>query len=338
MIDLSLPYITAELNGTGGEIKQTPEHFIVEEIPLYKPIGKGVHLYINITKRNLTTRDVQRKLAKLFNVSIKNIGYAGLKDKFSVATQTFSILVNNKDSVNEIISNIRDFKVNWYKFHTNKLRIGHLLGNKFIVTITNLKDPENALKNAKKIISKLKQIGLPNFYGEQRVNEKNVEQGLAIIKGVLKIKNKWLKKYLISCYQGYLCNRYLVKRIETGNFTRLLKGDIAKKYDTGGMFVVNDVEKEQKRYENHEISFTCPVYGIKMWYAEDKSKELEDQVINESDISMTDLKKQKIKGTRRLGRILIPDLDARLNNNDIIVSFSLPKGAFATIVLREIMK
>ena len=61
-INLDLPYMTKDLPGVGGRLRLTPGHFIVEEIPLYEPNGEGAHLYINITKEGLTTKEIQEKL------------------------------------------------------------------------------------------------------------------------------------------------------------------------------------------------------------------------------------------------------------------------------------
>ncbi len=125
---------------------------------------------------------------------------------------------------------------------------------------------------------------------------------------------------------------------ESGLFDKLLKGDIAKKYDTGGLFEVEDEVKEQKRYDNHEISFTAPIYGYKMWEAAADSGELEQKILSEQGMSLEKLRLAKIKGTRRLGRLLIKDLLIESKPEGLLLTFSLPKGAFATNVLREIMK
>lgn len=68
---------------------------MVEEIPLYDPIGRGQHLYVNLTKKDLTTREVQKVLASTFGLHHSKIGFAGMKDKYAQATQTFSIPVEN---------------------------------------------------------------------------------------------------------------------------------------------------------------------------------------------------------------------------------------------------
>jgi tRNA pseudouridine13 synthase len=345
-INLDLPYITEDLPGVGGELRSTFRHFIVEEIPLYEPNGKGSHLYINITKEGFTTKEIQQKLAILFNCPNSSIGYAGLKDKHARTTQTFSVLLGDvdDDSINDATNHIRrhlPVTINWVKLHRNKLKPGHLLGNHFTIKITNTNlNSAKSLDYAKDIAEKLQKNGVPNFFGPQRFgfDGENIQKGIKVIQGKILDIDPWLRRFLISSYQGYLCNRYLAHRLESNNYYRIIRGDIAKRYSTGGMFEVKDPQKEQLRYENHEISFTSPIYGSKMWEATGPAGKLEDEILNETGITIQQFANLKIKGTRRLGRLLITDLNVNLENQDLLIEFFLPKGAFATTVLREFMK
>lgn len=340
-----LPYITKDIKGISGTIREKPEYFMVEELPAYEPEGKGEHLYINFTKKELSTPEFQKQLAFIFNLNQNDIGVAGLKDKHAITTQTASICFEGKDKSEEAIKEVTDkiekeinVKVNWYKFHTNKLKPGHLRGNKFTITITNLNNIEEAFEKANNIASILKQTGIPNFYGEQRfgMNGDNAEKGLAILKGELKVRDRFEKKFLLSSFQSQLCNKYLIKRIEM-NFSKLIKGDICKKHDTGGLFVVEDLEKEQTRYNNKEISFTAPMFGEKLWFSEGESGEIEKSIIQETGLTEEQIKRLGT-GTRRLGRLLVDDLQVEKTNEGIKLSFTLLKGSFATIVLREFCK
>lgn len=349
ILDFSAPYITPELPGIGGQLRATTDHFVVEELPLYEALGEGQHLYINLTKEGMTTRDVAAKLARLFNVSEKQVGFAGMKDKHARTTQTFSINVGHvpPQFVADTPARVEDnlpVTVHWAKLHNNKLKVGHLIGNRFTITVTDLDLPgTDALAQAQTIAQRLRTSGLPNYYGPQRLGIKgdNVRRGLAILQGKRYIKDRWLRRLMISSYQSYLCNRYLAHRVETGNFDRILTGDVAKKYETGGMFQVEDGEVEQPRYAAHEITFTAPLYGPKMWDAIGPAGKLEQDVWETAQVNLEHFVKSRINGTRRVGRILVPDLSIQLVDGDesqLIVSFSLLKGAFATTVLGEIMK
>ena len=187
-LDLALPYLTADLEGIGGRIRARPEDFMVEEVALYEPSGYGSHLYVDITKRNRTTRDVQLRLADLFGLRPRNIGTAGLKDKNAVTTQTFSILFEKKgvrpDDASTLIEDSLNVNVNWARFHGNKLRAGHLIGNRFKITITDTRmPPGKAAERSRRIAQTIHLKGLPNYYGEQRIGRdgEKVRDGWAIL-------------------------------------------------------------------------------------------------------------------------------------------------------------
>ena len=152
------------------------------------------------------------------------------------------------------------------------------MGNRFTITVTGLALPAaEAQERAAAIVECIRIVRPPNFFGPQRLGADghNVRQGLAVLRGELESADRWLRRFLISAFQSYLCNRYLARRVEMDAFEQLLAGDVAKKYATGGMFDVADVEAEQQRYAAKEISFTAPMYGVKMWAAQHAAGELE---------------------------------------------------------------
>jgi tRNA pseudouridine13 synthase len=163
---------------------------------------------------------------------------------------------------------------------------------------------------------------------------------MAMLLGERTKSARWLRRLLATAYQSYLCNRYLARRVEMGAFSHLLTGDVAKKHATGGMFTVTDASLEQPRYEAQEISFTAPMYGSNMWAATDESAQLEAEILAESPVTLEHFGAFGVEGTRRLGRLLLPDCTVSANEElqGVTMAFSLPKGAFATTILREVMK
>jgi tRNA pseudouridine13 synthase len=287
---------------------------------------------------------VQLQLAELFNLRPRNIGTAGLKDKYAVTTQTFSILFEKNDvrpeDATALIEGSLNVEVNWAKFHDNKLRAGHLIGNRFKIMITDTRlPPSQAAERSRRIAEMIHLKGLPNYYGEQRIGRdgEKVREGWAILQGRKTFKDRWLSKLLVSVYKSYLCNRYLAERMRRGLFDRLLLGDIAKKHETGGIFWVNDPITEQPRYEAQEISFTAPIYGYKMSQPLGEAATLEAEILEESETSMETFRRMKVTGTRRFGR-LTPRIEVTEAPRGIKLSFMLHKGGFATTLLREFMK
>jgi tRNA pseudouridine13 synthase len=339
-LEHALPYITPELPGVGGQLKAEPAHFVVEELPLYEAGGSGAHLYVSLTREGWTTKQMADALADLFGVSRRDVGFAGLKDRNARCTQTFSL----PGLVPEDAARIEPalpFQVNWARQHSNKLKVGHLLGNRFGITVTGLAvSPEEAFSRSQAIATAIAQRGVPNFFGPQRFGWEggNVAKGRAALLGQGPRRDPWLAKLLVSAYQSHLFNRYLAGRIEAGLFGQVIEGDVCKKADTGGMFDVQDPAAEQPRYDRGEITFTGPIYGKKMWAAKGQAAMLEAGVLAEAGLSNEDLSRARVDGTRRPARLWLPAIDLAADAQELQLAFVLPKGAYATVVLREFIK
>ncbi len=157
-------FLTAQLPGTGGTIRQQPEDFQVDEIPLYEPCGEGDHLYVSVEKCGLTTYDLLRELAKALNCKERDIGYAGLKDARAITRQTVSVPLRKPEDVKGL--QIPGVTIISACLHRNKLRPGHLAGNRFRIRIHQ---PEaGGLARAEKILGVLADVGVPNRFGKQR--------------------------------------------------------------------------------------------------------------------------------------------------------------------------
>ncbi len=137
------PYVSVGLGGIGGVLKHSPDDFAVEEIPAYLAEGEGEHLMVCLTKRGITTREVQKELAKVYGVSDRDVGYAGLKDKHTLATQYFSVWLKNQHDSERVYALQERLPV-WVHStgrHRNKMKPGHLRGNTFSVKISGLAFP-----------------------------------------------------------------------------------------------------------------------------------------------------------------------------------------------------
>lgn len=157
-------YLTRHLPGIGGRIKVTPADFRVEELPLYEPCGHGQHTYLKIEKEGLSTFQAIRLIARALGIDVREIGYAGLKDAQAVTVQTISVGdVPVERAARLKIDGIRVLEVSR---HTNKLKVGHLRGNRFEIRIREVTPA--ALPAAQAIVDVLSRRGVPNFFGEQR--------------------------------------------------------------------------------------------------------------------------------------------------------------------------
>lgn len=158
------PYLTADLPGIGGTLKTVPEDFIVEEIPLYPPAGTGQHVFATIEKRGLSTYAAMRKIAQALGVTPKDVGCAGLKDAHAITRQTISINLTSPEAVSAL--EIPNIKILSAARHHNKLKTGHLSGNRFVIRARHVEPA--AVGVAQKIVTRLTEAGVPNFFGDQR--------------------------------------------------------------------------------------------------------------------------------------------------------------------------
>jgi len=336
MAPASLPFVTADLPGTGGTIKAEPDHFVVEEVPLYPPAGHGEHLFVALTRSGRTTREVVAELAAYLQVRPDDIGYAGLKDRQARVTQVFSLPRVRMEQI-EAAARALALELHWATPHPTKLRPGHLLGNRFTITVMAPEAPERAAP----ILEALQQRGLPNFFGAQRFGRDgdNAERGLAILTGRCRAPGeKWLTRLFISAYQAQLFNAYLTLRLQRGLFDRLLPGDLAKKTDTGGMFIVADAEAEQPRFARGEITFTGPIFGYDMWAPTEAAAALEAEILATTPVRSADWRRWRAAGNRRPGRLFLRPVELTCHPDRFILRFFLPKGAYATVLLREVLK
>lgn len=336
-----LPVLTADVAPVRGVVKQTPDDFRVEEIPAYPPAGQGGHLFVTFEKTGLTTREAVRRIADALGVNERAAGFAGMKDRQAVTVQTASF--EGADVERARALSLDGIRVLAAEAHTNKLRTGHLRGNRFRIRVRTEGDPELAAREMGRALARLVREGVPNYFGEQRFgiegrNEHEARRWL--VEGGRAPRDPWKRKMLLSALQGLLFNRVLAMRVEAGTFARALEGDLCKLHATGGEFLVEDVAREQARVDAMEISPTGPMFGAEMRWPGGAVAALERSVMDDAGLRAETLVAVKAAGAgaRRLLRVPLQDARLLAEADGVVLSLSLPKGAYATVVLRELMK
>jgi tRNA pseudouridine13 synthase len=337
-----------------ARIKDAPPDFVVEEIPAYEPQGSGDHLYVRLTKTNLTTDEVVRALAAGAGVQARDVGVAGLKDKVAVTTQTVSLPApRGADATWDarvLGLSIPGVVVHEAKRHGNKLRTGHLSGNRFTIVLRGIADAEVDVVVA--ALERAGREGLPNAFGSQRFgrDRDNAAQARAWLTGKGQgPRDPRKKRFLWSALQSELFNAVLDRRVADGTWRTPLQGDILKKTDSGGLFSCTDEAEDQARALRGLVSPTGPMFGAKMREATGRPGELERAIFDEYLGASFDLERTKAygEGTRRalclgIEGMTVERLVKRDSEKDesfgeqgaaLSVSFVLPKGAYATSVL-----
>ncbi len=342
MTEVGLPFLTADVPGIGGTIRTLPEDFRVDEQPLYLPCGEGEHLYLRVSKRGLTTHQMVARFASTLGIKARCIGVAGLKDANAVTTQMVSVQGVAPDAIARLRPDDRILSVELLGRHRNRLRTGHHRGNAFRLVVRGVHP--GAATRVPAVLELLSRRGVPNYFGPQRQGRAgiNYKVGAALL-GDERRRAKVPKPqrlWYLHAYQSFLFNRVLASRID--RIDRVLVGDWAMKHDNGACFRVEDATAEQRRAEAFEISPTGPLFGSRAPWASGEPGEIERAAAAELGSTPESLTRAaagcRFRGERRSLRVRLEGLDWNLSGDQLSVSFTLPPGAYATSVLRELMK
>jgi tRNA pseudouridine13 synthase len=343
-----LPLVTAELPGIGGTIKDFPEDFEVEEIPAYEPSGSGDYLYLWVEKRAMGAEYFVRQIARRLGIANNDVGTAGLKDRQAVTRQMVSVPDVGTEKLAQLDGD--GMRVLRVSRHANKLRPGHLHGNRFRILIRR---PEaDVPARVSPILRKLGDTGVPNFYGPQRFGKggETVQMGLAMLRGDKAPqdaacrsrfpRNPFLRKFALSAAQSALFNHYLARRMQDGLLRQVVDGDVMARWPFGGMFKAEDLLAEQKRFDRRETVHTGPIYGRKMYAAGNTAAERENFILSQAGLTRDAFAGfgKLVQGTRRHNLFYLSDLEWAAEPEGVRLAFTLPAGSYATVVLQEVMK
>lgn len=336
---LALPRRTDDIAPVEGTLKRTPEDFVVEELPAYLPSGSGEHLYLWIEKRGINTQDAVARLARVLGARADGAGYAGLKDRQAVTRQWVSFHHGATPAAEAIAAD--GVRVLQIARHGNKLRTGHLRGNRFTIRLADVPVAHDARADA--ALARLAETGLPNYFGSQRFGRdgQNLETAFAwIVDAGPPPKQPFLRKLMVSTLQAALFNAWLAARLRDGRLDVALGGDVLRKEDTGGLFTSVDPETDTARIARWEISPTGPMFGARMRAAEGEAGAIEADLLARHGITSAHLARvaRAGEGTRRPARVAVSDTEVRREGTDLVLSFSLPKGSYATVLLSELTK
>ena len=332
------PRLTEDVPGCGGAFKLVPEDFEVEELPAYQPSGEGDHLYLWLEKRGRDTREVVKALASALGVDEGDVGVAGMKDRQAITRQLLSVPAKGEARLPEF--SLEGVSVLWSRRHGNKLRTGHLKGNRFRLRLRGVKD----VGAARESFTRLGTRGVPNYFGDQRFGREgdNADFGRLLVLGqrLPRRPDKFQRKLYLSAFQSRLFNQALVDRLRAGTFDTALLGDVLRKEDSGGLFVCEAPEVDGPRAASFEVSPAGPLFGPKMTAAAHAVAEAEAKLLVDEGVTLDDFRRggDETQGGRRPYRVRLGNPSLEVDGEDLVLTFELPKGSYATEVLHELLK
>ena len=391
-----------------GLIKVRTGDFLVEELPLYQPGGRGDHLYLFIQKEGISHSEMIRHLSQRFKVRDRDIGFAGMKDRSAVTRQLVSIHLPESER-HAVDIDTDGLNLLWSDRHTNKLRRGHLQGNRFSIRIRDI-DPLKAPQIQTRLRTLLR-VGVPNYYGIQRFGYRcnthllgehlvkgswealasellgaqgsqypkrqvkarehfdagnykdslhlwsrkefaettvlrNLIRGASFEKAIGRIPRPTLA-FWISAYQSAAFNRVLDHRLENDLLDSVLLGDVAIRSESRRQFIVHQeilqTEEFQEDIKALKVSATGPMWGGHMLQPGGEPLRNEAGILEDIGFDTAALESCPAaeRGTRRPLRIPLSniEIDSGVDTHGgyIRTAFDLPRGAYATVVLRELI-
>jgi len=331
-----------------GRIKEEPEDFLVEELPAYLPTGEGEHLYLWIEKRDVSADYLTGQLSRALGISRDAIGMAGQKDRRAVTRQWISIPgeAESRLSTLDELASQGLVKVLSSSRHRNKLRAGHLVGNRFEIRVRT--DDASALEMVTHIAERVRREGVPNRYGDQRfgIGDSTLAWGRDLLTGARSAREiephrrKSFLRLALSSVQSDLFNAVVQARENQGSLRRALDGDVLQVIASGGCFLTEDLAVDQTRIDSREVIPTGPMFGVKMKSPTGVAFQQEQEILAGSGFELKHFEpySQLMQGARRALVVYPTDVEVYPDPLGVRLAFSLPPGAYATTVLAEFLE
>ncbi|GGA04268.1 tRNA pseudouridine(13) synthase TruD [Dyella caseinilytica] len=319
-----------------AELRRAPEDFRVDEILGYDADGEGEHALLWVEKRGANTDWVARELAKFAEVSSVNVGFAGLKDRHAVTRQAFTVQLAGKPDPDWSAFPHDDVKVLASTRHKRKLKRGALRGNRFVLV---LRDVQGDRERAEEVLRAIALHGVPNYFGEQRFGREggNVAQARAMFSGRRVDREK--RSILLSAARSHIFNSVLAARVERDAWSKPLDGEIWSLAGSRSWFGPEPFDDTlATRLAQGDIHPSGPLWGQGEPPTQAEAGELERAIAAASSDLAEGLAAARMDQERRPLRLLPKELRWRwLDNETLELSFELPAGAYATVVVRELI-
>jgi tRNA pseudouridine13 synthase len=296
-----------------------PEDFQVVEELGWLPSGDGEHDFLFVEKTDANTDWVARQLAQHAGVPAKDVGFSGLKDRHAVTQQWFSVpRWHSPDWGGLAVEGVRVLEV---QRHLRKLRRGVHQHNSFRIQLRDCHPLSSVVLDERLRIISVR--GVPNYYGEQRFGRNGANLDLVESWARGRRLSRQKRSLAISTLRSFIFNQHLCNRVENRNWDTLQSGDKANLDGSASLFEFERIDAE--------LADRCAAMDIHP----------SALLVGEgADIKpahwQSALDKARVKSGDRSLRLRVADLDAETADNTVVLSFSLPRGGFATSVLREI--
>lgn len=318
-------------------LRAQPEDFVVEELPGYVADGSGEHAWLWVEKRGANTEWVARQLAAFCGIPAADVGYAGLKDRHAVTRQAFSLHLPGKADPDWSLFAAEGVKLLEVSRHGRKLKRGALRGNRFVL---RLREVQGDRQHAEQVTARIAAGGVPNYFGEQRfgLGGRNLEQARAMFAG--RRVRREMRSLLLSAARSQIFNEVLATRVGLGTWNQAMDGDIWALAGSHSWFGPEAYTPAlAARLANGDIAPSGPLWGEGEPPSADAAGALERGVAAAHPDLVAGLAAARMRHDRRSLRLLPRDLHWQWLEPDMLeLSFELPAGSYATVVVRELLQ
>ena len=335
----SWAYAFGKPNST-AKLKVQPEDFNVVENMGAEPCGEGEHIWLSVDKRKQNTEAVAKALARHAQVAYRDVSYSGLKDFYACTNQWFSVHKPGKAVVDWSAFKMSGVTIKKHSRHNRKLRRGSHDSNSFVIRLRDYQGDQNELYER---IEKIKTNGSPNYFGEQRFgrNLSNLPKAYDLLTSNKQIKNRHLRSLLYSAARAWLFNCIVSQRLKNGTWLNLYPSEPVNLNGSNSFFEADNDVEEVRRLMRFDIHPTAPLWGD---YDASKVTIYEELHLLECAIVETfpeltkGLQRARLQYQRRPVRLIAERLGVDFEDGDVCLKFDLPKGQYATSLLRELIQ
>ncbi|MGF1911136.1 tRNA pseudouridine(13) synthase TruD [Vibrio kasasachensis] len=331
----------AYLNGkptAQGKLKLKPEHFQVNENLGFGFTGEGEHLMVRIRKTGENTAFVANELAKACGVKSKDVSWAGLKDRHAVTEQWLSVHLPKGEmpDFSAFLAQYPSIEIVATDRHNKKLRPGDLIGNEFVVTLSEVTDVPEVVSRLEKII----QTGVPNYFGSQRFGHdgNNVDEARRWGRDNVRTRNQNKRSLYLSAARSWIFNAIVSSRIEQGAFEQVLEGDLLQA--SNELLLVDSVDSAEvnEKVKAGDYLITAAMAGDNALPTQAQALLLEQPQLDAEPDLMALIRGNRMRHDRREIALKAQDLSWQVNGDEVTLRFALDSGCFATSIVRELIE
>lgn len=321
-----------------GRLRSRPEDFRVAETLGFEPTGEGEHAFLRVEKRGLNTDWLARQLARFAGVRPVAVGYAGLKDRDAVTRQNFTVHLPGRESPDWHSLELEGARVLEATRHHRKLQRGALRGNRFRLTVRELSGDRDALAQR---LAAIARDGVPNYFGPQRFGHggDNLWRAESLFRGTAGRLPRGRRGIYLSAARSHLFNAVLARRVGEDSWARGLDGEIYALEGSRARFGPEPASSElERRVDELDIHPTGPLWGRGEPAVTGDCRALEAAVLEPFPLFREGLEAFGLKQERRALRLRVGEPELAVDDGSFTVTFTLPPGTYATVVLRELVE